>query len=47
MVKDCFGGVQSLGKEDDKIESTLDQDEGVLYRMLKLWVLYGHWDSVL
>jgi hypothetical protein len=30
--------LQSLGKEDEQTESTLHQEEGVLYRKLKLWV---------
>jgi hypothetical protein len=33
--------LQSLGKEDEKTESTLHQEGGVLYRKLKLWVPCG------
>jgi hypothetical protein len=39
--------LQSLGKEDQKTESTLHQEAGVLYRKLKLWVPGGLLDSVL
>jgi hypothetical protein len=39
--------LQSLGKEDEKTESTLHQEEGVLYRKLKLWVPCSLRDSVL
>jgi hypothetical protein len=31
--------LQSLGKDDEKTETTLHQEEGVLYRKLNLWVL--------
>jgi hypothetical protein len=33
--------LQSLSKEDQKTESTLHQEEGVLYRKVKPWVPYG------
>jgi hypothetical protein len=39
--------LQSLGKEDKNKERTLYQDEGVLYRRLKLWIPCGLRDSVL
>jgi hypothetical protein len=39
--------IQSLGKEDEKTESTLHQEAGVLYRKLKLWVPCGLRDSLL
>jgi hypothetical protein len=39
--------LQSLGKEDDKMESSVHQDEGVLYRKLKLWVPCDLRDSLL
>jgi hypothetical protein len=45
--KEYLEALQSLGKEDEKTESTLHQEEGVLYRKLKLWVPCGLRDSVL
>jgi hypothetical protein len=39
--------LQSLGKEDEKMESTLHYEDGVLYRKVKLWVPCGLRDGVL
>jgi hypothetical protein len=39
--------LQSLGREDQKTESTLHQEEGVQYKKLKLWVPCSLRDSVL
>jgi hypothetical protein len=39
--------LKSPGKEDEKTESILHQEDGVLYRKLNLWVPCGLRDSVL
>jgi hypothetical protein len=45
--KEYLEGIQSLDRQDEKMESTLYQEEGVLYRKLKLWVPCGLRDGVL
>jgi hypothetical protein len=47
MDKDYFEASKSLRKEREKSESTLFQEEGMLYRKVYVWVPCGLQDTIL